>query len=318
MILLLTTLVLLALRPAAAVERTFKRSFPVQAGAAVKVDIYRGAIVIEESNEDKVRVEVRLELATEDEKEADQSLGALKLKMEVASNEVSVVARNPSESRALFVWEEKQRIQMAFRVFVPRGSSVDLATLDGGVTVGNFTGKVVARTGAGTIFCRRIDGSIKAEVGTGDIVISRCTGAVDLHVQRGNIRAGTIFGHMDACNSSGYIDVLSAVGGLNAATAAGDVTVGFQKGFTGDAKVEVNGGSIFVKVDPTAAMSLDASTSWGHVQTVLPFAVETGGSGKSEFTGKLNGGGPAVHLHASGGHVELDAYKQFFDINEEN
>lgn len=309
---------LLAIRPVVAVERTVKRSFPVQAGATVVVDTYRGGIIVEETNQAEVRVEVRIELATEDEAQANQSMEALKLEMDAVGNEVRVRARNPRESRALFSWEEKQRIELTFRVFVPRASNVDLATLDGGLTVGNLTGRVVAHTRAGTIFCRKIDGSIKAVVDTGDIVISRCSGAVELKAGRGNIRTGTVIGRAEVRSDSGDLEISSAFGGVNATTSAGDVSVGFQKGFTGDAKIVASGGSIFVKLDPLAAMSLDAVTSWGKVQTAMPFAVDAGGAGKSKFLGKLNGGGPAVQLRAAGGHVKIEAYRQFFDLNEES
>ena len=64
-------------------------------------------------------------------------------------------------------------------------------------------------------------------------------------------------------------------------------------------------------------MTLDAGTSWGKVHTAMPFAVSAGGAGKSKFLGKLNGGGPAVKLHAAGGHVKIEGYRQFFDLNEE-
>ncbi len=315
---LFITVALLAIRPAVAVERTVKRSFPVQAGTTVNVDTYRGGIIVEETDQAEVRLEVRIELATEDEAQASQSIEALKLEMEAAGNDVRVRARHPRESRALFTWEEKQRIELTFRVFVPRSSNLNLATLDGGVTVGNLTGRVVAHTRAGTIFCRKIDGSIKATVDTGDIVISRCSGAAELKVQRGNIRTGTVFGRADVRSDSGDLEILSALGGVNATTSAGDVTVGFQKGFAGDAKIEASGGSVFVRVDPLAAMTLDAVTSWGKVQTAMPFAVDAGGAGKSKFSGKLNGGGPAVQLHAAGGHVKIEAYRQFLEINEES
>ncbi len=317
-LLLFVTLALLVAGPAAAAERTVKRSFPVQPGATLKVDTYRGGIIVEETDESAVRAEVRIELATEDETQANQSIEALKLEMEQVGNEVRVRARNPRESRVLFAWEEKQRLELTFRIFVPRSSNVDLATLDGGVTVGNLAGRVVAHTRAGTIFCRKIDGTINATVDAGEIVISRCTGAVELRVQRGNIRTGTIFGPAELSNDSGDIEVLSAQGGVHATTSAGDVTVGFQKGFSGDTTVKASGGNIFVKVDPLAALTVEATTSWGRVQTTLPFAVEAGGEGKSAFSGKLNGGGPAVRLHAAGGHVKLEAYKQFLDINEES
>jgi DUF4097 and DUF4098 domain-containing protein YvlB len=315
---LFITLALLAIRPVVAVERTVKRSFPVEPGARLVGDSYRGGIIVEETDQAEVRVEVRIELATEDEAQANQSIEALKLEMEQVGNEVRVRARNPRESRALFSWEEKQRIELTFRVFVPRSSTVDLATLDGGVTVGTVTGRVVAKTRAGTIFCRKIDGSIKATVDTGDIVISRCSGAVELRVQRGNIRTGTIFGRAEVSSESGDIEVLSAQGGVQATTAAGDATVGFQKGFSGDATIKASGGNILVRVDPLAALTVEATTSWGRVQTTLPFAVESGGAGQSAFTGKLNGGGPTVRLRAAGGHVRLETSKQFLDLNAES
>ena len=317
---LLLSLALLVAGPgsASAVERMIKRAFPVQPGVTVKVDTYRGGIIVEETEASEVRAEVRVEFATEDEAQASEGLEALKLEIEKVGNEVTVRARNPRESRAVFAWEEKKRAELTFRLFVPSGSSLNLTTLDGGVTVGNLTGQVAARTRAGTIFCKKIDGAVKAVVETGDIVVSRCTGALDLRVERGNIRTGTIFSAAKLRNDSGDIEVLSAFGGLDAATSAGDIVVGLQNGFTGDAKVEASGGSILAKIEPTAALTLDASTSWGRVQTKLPFALESGGAGKSKFRGKLNGGGPAVRLHAAGGHVRLEAYKQFLDLNEES
>jgi len=317
LLLLTGCLVLALLHPAAAVERTAKRSFPIQPGATVTVDTYRGAIFIEQAEGNEVRVEVRMEFPTEKEEEAAKANETLKLEMEPAGGGVLIRARNPRESRAIFTWEESKRIDLTFRVWVPAGMTVELANLDGSVTVGNLTGSVVAKTRAGTLFCRRIDGPIRATVEAGDIVISRCTGAVDLRVRRGTITTGTLLGPATLRNDSGEIEVASAYRGITAKTSAGDISVGLQQGFSGETEIEADGGNILLRVDPSAALSVAASASWGRVRTALPFAVTAGAVGKRSLSANLNGGGPAVRLQASGGQVRIEGQSGFFDLKEE-
>jgi DUF4097 and DUF4098 domain-containing protein YvlB len=305
------------LAPAGAVERSLRRTFTMLPGSALSVDTYRGGVIVEESKDNELRVEVRIDLGTDDEAEAERGLGALKLAVDQTGNEVRVRARNPRESFAIFAWEEKKRTELTFRVFVPKGCRVDVRTLDGGITVGNRTGDLTARTQMGTIFCRAIDGSIQATIDAGDIIVSRCTGTANLKVQRGVIRVGTIFGRAELRNDSGDIEIQSALGGVSVAGSAGDVLIGFQRGLSGDSTVKADGGSIVAKIEPTAAISVEATTTWGKVQSGLPFALDAGGVGKSKYFGRLNGGGPLVKLHASGGNVKLEPYQQFLELNTE-
>jgi len=75
----------------------------------------------------------------------------------------------------------------------------------------------------------------------------------------------------------------------------------------------VDGGNITAKIDPATRCSVQASSTWGQVRTTLPFATEPGSTGRRSFTGKLNGGGPSLVLHASGGNVKLEPFTQFVD-----
>ena len=310
--------IIMGLAPTWAAERMIRQSFELPPGGTVVVDTYRGGILVEEAEGNQVRTEVRVELATEDEAETEKAIGALKLEGITSGNEVTLRARNPRESLALFTWEEKHRIELAFRIAVPRGATVVLSTLDGSVTVGNFAGNVDVKVRAGRVFCRKIDGSIKAVVDSGEIVISRCTGRVEAEAQKGSIRAGTLFGPAKLRTDSGDIEVLSALGGIEARAAAGDAVVGLQKGFGGEAKIEADGGNVVMRIEPTAAMNLQGSATWGRVATKLPFVVSAGGPGKRSFTGTLNGGGPTVRVHASGGQVSLLSYQLFFDLKDES
>lgn len=299
----------LALLPctSSAIEREIDRTFSVQPGCTLRVDSYRGSIMVEESESDQseIKVKVLLELNTDNDDEADRTRDNLHLEMKQDDNTVSIRARNPRETGVRFVWDDKYQIDLIYRISVPRQCNVDLVTLNGGVTVGNLAGHQKARAETGTLYFKNIDGSIDAATQTGEIIVSRCSGALRARVMRGTIRAGTIGGPADLKNATGDIDVMAATDGIVADTSAGDVSAGFPEGFKGNAKLSADGGNVYARLDPEAACKVDASASWGHVDCKLPLAIGSGGSGKRSLTGQLNAGGPLLTLRASGGHVKI-------------
>ncbi len=296
-----------------AAEREFTRTFPVQPGCTVKLDSYRGRIVVVEHDQAEVQVTLQMETRSDDAEEAARVFGAVQIDATEAANTVTLRARNPRETRVRFVWNDKHQIDLAWRITVPRRCTVDLATRSGAITVGSLTGRVVARTETGTIFLKRIDGSIDASTEVGDVVISRCSGPAKVRVLRGTIRAGTMGGFADLQNATGDVEVLAARGGITASAEAGDVRVGFPRGTTGGAKLTTSGGSIHAKIDPAANCRVNASSVWGRVESRLPMTVVAGANGKSNLAGRLGEGGPAFTFHANGGHVKLTTGENFIE-----
>jgi hypothetical protein len=310
---LITALLLLAVAavsPARATERVLLRDYPALPGATLKIDTYRGSVDVRESPDDRIHVEIHEDPGTDEPAEADRILGALKLDVTQDGATVSIVARNPSETGVHFVWQDRQKIVLAYAVLVPRVCNLDLATNDGGISVDandSMSGRVAVRARKGTVFLRWIDGNIKASVDTGDIIVSRCTGAIDLTAYVGNIRVGTVGGYAELHTTNGDIDLQHALGGVKTFAEVGDITVGLPGTFHHDSNISTNGGAITVRLDPAAHCSVQASSIWGRVRTALPFAVESGGNGKKSLVGRLNGGGALLQLHADGGHVRIDA-----------
>jgi len=296
-----------------AAERDLKEVFAVKSGCMVTVDLYKGSLTIEESDQPEVRVAVHLEIGVDTEAEADRACQSLQLEMKAENNTVSVRARNPAETGVRFDWNDKKQIDLACKITVPRQCSVQLRTGGGAVTVGNLTGRVVVRTETGNIFVRGIDGSVDASTQAGNVIVSHCTGPTVLKTLRGTIRAGTLGGRAELKNTTGDIEVLSAQAGVTAYAEAGDAIIGFPRGFTGDSEISTSGGSIRANIDPAANCEVKASSVWGHVQDKLPLLVESGGDGKSKFTGRLNAGGPVLRLHANGGQVRIMPGEPLFD-----
>jgi DUF4097 and DUF4098 domain-containing protein YvlB len=291
-------------------ERVVQRSFPVQPGCELVVDSYRGSVAVEESEESEIRVSVTLVSDLRDEREANRAFDALQLDMKAENNRVSVSAKNPRQTAVRFVWNEKEQLELAYQITVPRQCNVNLATANGSILVGSLTGKMAARTDVGTITLRRIDGSIQATTKTGDIVISRCSGDVALSALRGNLRVGPVGGRAELKTATGNIEVQTVGASLRAIAAAGDVTAGFARSVSADSLIETSAGHIDVKLDPALACTFKASSLWGRVETAVPFVVEAGGSGKGKLAGRLNQGGPTLTFRASGGHVKIGTENQ--------
>jgi len=73
--------------------------------------------------------------------------------------------------------------------------------------------------------------------------------------------------------------------------------------------LSTSGGKVVATVDKAVAFHLDASTSGGDVEADgLTITIEYGGQGKSRLAGDVNGGGPLLKLHSSGGDVVVKTH----------
>jgi hypothetical protein len=286
-------------------DRDVSHVFPVAPGAQLNVEFFSGSITVDEADVAEIRVEAHFDVNSEDEATVERLIHALNFSATATDRTVTVRGSDPTGRGVRLTLRDEPRLNLDCRIVVPRQCQVDLHTLEGAINVGNLAGRVVARTTKGNIFLRRIDGSVEARARAGDVIVSRCTGAIVARTESGVIRVGTIGGRADLQNAHGDIEVLAAAGGIDAVADAGDVTVGFPKGISADAKIKTGFGNITAKIGPAADCDVQASSFWGRVETKLPFALEAGGDGKRKLTGRLNRGGPRITLSADGGHVAI-------------
>jgi DUF4097 and DUF4098 domain-containing protein YvlB len=305
---------------ALAAEREFKQTFPVIPGCTLLVDSYRGSITVVEGETLEVQVALHMEIGADNEAEADRLREALQLETKLEDNVVTLRARNPRETRVRFVWNDKNQMELAWRITVPKTCHIDVTTRQGSVSVGNFTGAVKARVEKGPIALKYIDGPVDAAVKFGDVVIARCGGPAKVRVLQGLIRVGTMLGSCDFKNSSGDVEVLVAHAGITASAEAGDVSVGFAQDMAGAALISTSGGGIRAKVDPDISASIDASAVWGSVESQVPMEFTSGASGKRALAGKINVGigapKAAITLRANGGAVRIVPFQTPFEENE--
>jgi hypothetical protein len=206
-----------------------------------------------------------------------------------------------------FTWQTWPPVLLTFDIKVPRACDADLRTHDGDISVGKLRGKLKLTNDSGKIFAGETDGTVTARSRLGDIAVTACTGMIDAFTASGNIDVGRAPGGARLTSDGGLIETEAAGGDFQVSGNGSEVKVRFAYPVAHAAEVATSGGSITAILDQRSAVDLDASSSpldqvvaRGLAPAGLPDGEKRGG-----LTAKLNGGGPAVVIRASGGHVLL-------------
>jgi len=239
-------------------ELSKTKSFKVNKGGRLTVDVSPGAIRI--TTWSKEEVEIKVNGLDEEE--------FRKIEMTSDKNNVSVVYEEGwgSESDA------------EFEITVPFKFNLDLKTSAGEIQLMNdIDGDVKVATSGGDLSFKNISGELKAESSGGNIsVLGNVDGVLNVTTMGGDITIGSIKGKSARVNTmGGEIIIDNCVSGVIAKTYGGDISVGNAGG---NSEFETYGGNISVgKVTGNVSME----TYGGNLDL-------KGANGK--VIGKTNGG----------------------------
>jgi len=287
-------------------ERSVERSFPAAPGCHMNLDTYRGRVDVVEGPDERISVEVRMTVPTDDAAAADAAFRTVQLEMKPEGGGAVVQARNPRQTRLHFDWQEDRQVDLNYRISVPRSCDLHLRIGRGGLVVGDLTGRMWAECGTGPIYFKRISGSVHAATGDGGIVVSECSGDAELDARSGSILVGKVGGAARLHSVNGDIELQRASGAVAIRTDLGDVALGLQAVVPGGVDVATDGGGIRLQIASDAACLVRASSILGGVHFTVPLTVLSGGSGRRSLAASLGGGGPSVVLKASGGRITID------------
>ncbi len=302
----------LTLSAQAAVDSPVRRTFNVAAGGTLFLDTDVGRVHVM-PGAGGVIVSVQRHAWSQ------KALDRVHLTMTQQGNDVHVRAEVDSMSR-WFSWGND--LDMSFDVTVPARYNVELKTSGGSVSVGDLHGFVHARTSGGSMRLAHIDGPVDAHTSGGDVHLDGASGNAVLHTSGGSVTAGDIGGNVELKSSGGSLHAHRVGGTLLARTSGGSITIDEARNTIdaetsggsirasiaaqprGDSRLSTSGGGIIVFLAPAVAVNLDAHTSGGGVQSDLPITV-MGKISDDALSGKVNGGGPRLVLHSSGGGIHV-------------
>lgn len=315
-------LALLATSARADLEDRIAKSFPVQPGDKLVAELDRGAIEVSSANVETVEIEVTRK-AGGTKAQAQRTLDTHQVTITQTGNRVEIRAKHDTE-KSIGWFRRSPELQVKCRVLVPRRFDVDLKTAGGSISVNDLTGKVEAHTSGGSLSLGKIEGELAAHTSGGNITVATAKGRVDVKTSGGGltlsdiqgdltaqtaggpIRARRLIGKSVLKTSGGGIEVADSQGTLEARTSGGGITASLSGQPAGDCLFKTSGGSVTIALGKEVAVDVDARTSAGHVSTDFPVvSVIQGEQKKNELRGKINGGGPLITAHTSGGSVRL-------------
>jgi DUF4097 and DUF4098 domain-containing protein YvlB len=271
-------LVFLAAGSASAAERKLDKTFTVAPGGSLVVEADSASVRVSGTDTSQVVVHMLAEASEKD-------LADIKLEAVQTGDGVKVTLRRGDKGSSWFNWRSwtgEQRIE----VTVPRRYTVNV------------------RTGGGEIELKDTAGTATLKTSGGDITARNLTGTVQLRTSGGAINADSIRGDVDADTSGGDVRLLRIDGKIKADTSGGNVRVGLV-GANREISATTSGGDIEVIVPRGTSGNVEASTSGGHIESNLPMSTSVQKEGRLE--GSMNGGGPQIYAHTSGGSISLRA-----------
>lgn len=306
------------------VEDKITRSFKVQSGGQLAVEVDRGSIEVKTvANGESVDIEVTRK-AGGSEAKAEKTLKDHVVTTSQDGNKVEVRAEYQG-AKASGWFGRSPELQVKYLITVPRKFDVNLKTAGGSIKVAGLNGKTETRTSGGSLTLDKLEGPVTGHTSGGSISVAGCRGQVDVNTSGGNvnlseiegdvtgktsggsIRAEKLIGKSVVRTSGGSINVAGIKGSIDASTSGGSVTADLIEQPAEACSFKSSGGSITVALAEKAAVDVDLHTSGGRVSTDFPVTtVVQGEQIKNELRGKVNGGGPLITARTSGGSVRLE------------
>ena len=281
------------------IEDTINKSFTVAPGGQLILDTARGSIEVRGSAGNRVDIEVIREAKTSDSDKAKEIFEYLRLDFKQTGNDVTINGIKTTDSS-----KKLNKLRVKFILTVPESYNVNLKTSGGSISIDDLEGTVDIKTSGGSLGLNNIKGPVTGETSGGSISIGTVDGNVKVNTSGGSIRIDNAYGTVHAHTSGGGITVNEVMGTIQADTSGGSVKAYISKQPNGDCHLKTSGGSITVYLAEDIALDLDAGTSGGSIHTDFPVTIQ-GKISKRELKAQINGGGPELFLHTSGGSIYI-------------
>lgn len=270
-------------------QEAIKRSFDVNPGGTLVLDIDQGTIRVEPSSDRKVSVEMIRRVKGASDQKVKEILSRHDYVIETRGNKVVVDSRFDRDSDgdgAWKRWKNDSNFSLEVTVLVPRTFDVEFTTGAGNISIADLEGTVRGRTGAGNIVLGEINGSIEISSGAGNIDVAGARGMIYAESGAGNITLENVQGK------------------INVGTGAGNVIASITKSLSGDSELSSGAGNVTVYLDRSVGARVDGQASIGSAKTDFNLKVQGKWMSKS-FEGSVNGGGPSLSIHSGVGNVSL-------------
>ena len=265
-----------------------KKSYDVRPGGTLHLDIDHGNIQVEPGDNDRVLIELERIADADSREEAEQVLANHEYAFDNRGNDVFIRSRYDKEKKGFMNrWNRSTRLKINVIVHVPARYNVDFSSGAGNVGIEDLVGHIEGRTGAGNISVVDVRGYVEIASGAGNI-------DMEGDIERADVTTG-----------AGNINLFGLQGAIDASTGAGNITAEITRQPREDSDLSSGAGNVTVTLSRNVGVYVDATAALGSAECEYSSIKVEGKWMKKSFSGKVNGGGPELRMHAGVGNVAL-------------
>lgn len=288
------------------------RSYRVDPGAEVDVEIGVGDVEAVQASGDMLRVVVQLRPGAPASdvsiREQRSTPDHVKLSVEPEGSRKGLSIFGGHVRFGLSGGRRGARAIDRVRLEIPEGVRLSLSTGAGDVRLTGLSADVRLETGAGDIDCGNLSGRIEIASGAGDVTVSNTDGAVSIETGAGDVRIDGLAGRIDVATGAGSIEIavdVAVAGEIDLETGMGSIDVRVPS-VERHVHAETGMGSISVSI-AGGGFELDAESGMGSVVLRTDGQEERSGGMGGELRRRVNGGGPTIRLESGAGSIDVKA-----------
>ncbi len=166
-------------------------------------------------------------------------------------------------------------------------SEISITQAGGGVTIINRFGKVTVKGAGGAVQIDNTNAVVDVSNVLGSavitnqfapVVVANVTGTVEVDNQNASVDLTDIGGAVTVRTTFGEVSGENLKGPFEIDNANGSVAVSRLTSISKDCLIRAVSGDITIELPPAGGYNVDASTSWGKIQTDLPMKLSSGGN----------------------------------------
>ena len=196
-----------------------------------------------------------------------------------------------------------------YRITVPAGTRVIMASTSGELTARGTKGEVEATTMSGDISITDASGDVLAETLSGSVEISGVTGDVSVQAVSADVSIERVTGAVEAESVSGEIILRNITSkSVSGVTVSGEVEFDGSIVADGRYKLSSHSGDVRVSLADAVNAIVSVSTFSGEIDSDFPLTLEPGErrSNHQQFQFRIGSGGARIDLESFSGDIYLD------------
>ena len=311
------------------------KKYPSSQIKNLEVNTSGGGITVEGGSESETIVEVYIKTGNSRDNSSEEIENRLDnyILSYVQVNDNLKISAKPKNNN--MNW--KKSLNISYKIYTPKNLNTTLNTSGGGISMKNLKGDLKFHTSGGGLSLAGLSGKINGRTSGGGISLTDLHDQIDLSTSGGGISAKNSSGNILLRTSGGGLDLENLKGKINATTSGGGIDADHISGelitstsggsihlndVGGNIKASTSGGGIHANIS-TIENYLTLNASSGNITVDMPLSKGmdlditgqrvthatlnnfSGEVEKDRISGKLNGGGAKVSIHASSGNISL-------------